>query len=315
MQIFNDLTYINNSSLALGYFDGMHLGHKVVLKNAINFAKKNKTVSTVVIFKTHPLLFLTGQNVEQILTLDEKLEIFEKTGIDNVVLLNFEDFSSVKAFDYLNNILVKYFSPRAITTGFNHNFGFNKEGNSDFLRKYSEKYGYKYFEIPPFTIDGNIVSCSVIRNMLRLGNFYEANKLLGYNFFVKERVIKGDKIASKLGFPSANINYPENKIKIPMGVYFVKVKADGKTYNGILNHAFSPTIKNETHLKTEVHIINFNKDIYCQNIEISFIAKIRNQIKFENTEKLKAQLIRDIAFTDIYDKFINTKFSFPHSEF
>lgn len=315
MQIFNDLTYINNSSLALGYFDGMHLGHKVVLKNAINFAKEHNTVSTAVIFREHPLLFLTGQNVEQILTLDEKLEIFEKTGIDNVILLDFEDFSSVKAYDYLNNILVKYFSPSAITTGFNHNFGFNKDGNSEFLRKYSQKYGYKYFEIPPFTMDGNIVSCSVIRGMLRLGNFYEANKLLGYNFFVKESVIKGDKIASKLGFPSANISYPENKIQIPFGVYFVKVKTGGNVYNGVLNHGFAPTLNNENKLKTEVHIVGFNKNLYGENIEISFIAKIRNQIKFESTEKLKAQIIRDIAFTDIYDKFINTKFSFPSREF
>ena len=305
MQIFDTLTYINNSSLALGYFDGLHSGHKVVLKNAINIAKKNNTVSSVIIFKNHPLNYLSDKFVEQILTLDEKLEMLDKIGVDNVVLLDFEKFASVKAKDYLKNILIKYFSPIAITTGFNHSFGFNKEGNSSFLRNFQPIYSYRYYEIPPFTIEGNIVSCSVIKNMLRLGNFFEANKLLGYKFFIRGIVTEGDKIASKLGFASANIDYPDIKIKIPLGIYFVQVIYENKIYNGVLNHGFSPTLDNQTKLKTEVHLINFNKNIYGKKISIYFIAKIRNQIKFESVEKLKLQIQRDIAFTDIYGKFIN----------
>lgn len=315
MQILNQLTYINKSSLALGFFDGLHTGHRVVLKNTINLAKKHKTNSTVIIFCKHPLNFLTGKNVEQILTLEEKLEMFEKIGIDNVVLLDFNEFSNIKAIDYIEKVLIKYYSPIAITTGFNHHFGYNAEGNSELLRRLGTKYGYKYFEIPPYTINGNIVSCSVIRSMLKLGNFYEANKLLGYNFFVRSNVVKGEKIASKLGFPSANINYPDNKIKIPFGVYFVKVKHMNNVYKGILNYGFAPTLDNETKLKTEVHILNFNKEIYGQNIEIAFITKIRNQMKFDNIEKLKTQIIRDIAFADIYDRFINTHISFPNKSF
>ena len=310
MQIFNELTYINNSSLVLGYFDGLHLGHKVVLKNAINFAKENNIKSTVIIFRNHPLNVISNKSIEQILTLDEKLEIFQQTGIDNVILLNFEDYAAIKAAFYLENIIVKYFSPLAITTGFNHSFGFNKEGNNEFLRRYSKKYGYKYFEIPPFTIDGNIVSCSIIKNMIKQANFYYANKLLGYNFFIREKVITGDNIASKMGFASANIVYPVGKIQIPFGVYFVKVKVDNKLYSGILNHGYAPTINNTDKIKMEVHIINFNDNIYGKKIEISFIAKIRNQIKFDNIEKLKAQIIRDIAFTEIHEKFLTSRFHF-----
>ncbi len=315
MKIHNELTYINNSSLALGYFDGLHLGHKVVLKNAINIAKQNNTQSTVIIFRTHPLSVISDKKIEQILTLNEKLEILNKIGIDNVILLNFEDYASVKAQFYLENILVKYFSPIAITTGFNHSFGFNKEGNSSFLKKYQNKYGYKYFEIPPFTYDGSIVSCSVIRNLIASGDFYEADKLLGYNFFVRGNVVTGDKIASKLGFASANIVYPKDKIQIPFGVYFVKVKYDNEIYTGVLNHGYAPTLNNEVHIKTEVHIIEFNKNIYGKEIEISFIAKIRNQQKFENIEKLKSQIIRDIAFTQIYEKFLNGHFSMTRNKF
>ena len=308
MHIYNELTYINKSSIALGFFDGLHLGHRVVLKNAINIAKESNSQTTVILFKEHPLNFLTTQKVSQILTLDEKIKILEEIGIDNVVLLDFEDYSNITAPDYLEKVLIKYFTPIAITTGFNHYFGFNKEGNSDFLRKNKDKYNYKYFEVPPFVVNENIVSCSVIRNKISLGNFTEANALLGYNYFINGTVIKGQQIAGKLGFPSANIEYPENKIQIPHGVYFVTVDVNEKTYNGVLNHGFAPTINDENKLKTEVHILDFDEDIYSENIKISFVTKIRNQMKFENIEKLKAQIIRDKAFVEIYRHFLNKNF-------
>ena len=307
MQIFDGLTYINNSSLALGFFDGLHLGHKVVLKNSIKIAKINNTQSTVIVFKEHPLNILTNQKIPLLLTLSEKLSMLEKIGIDNVVLLNFSKYSSLKAKDYLENVLIKYFSPIAITTGFNHSFGFNKEGSSEFLRFNSDKYNYKYFEVPPFVIKDNVVSCSVIRNRINLGDFIYANELLGYNFFIKGKVIHGEHIASNIGFPSANINYNDEKIKIPFGVYFVKVNLKANEYNGILNYGFSPTYNNEQEIKTEVHILDFNDDIYGEEIKISFVTKIRDQIKFENSEKLKSQLLRDMAFVEIYKHFIKSE--------
>ena len=249
------------------------------------------------------------------MTLDEKLEMLEKLGIDNVVMLDFNEFSTTTAKDYLENILIKYFSPIAITTGFNHYFGFNKEGNSKFLKENKEKYNYKYFEVPPFVMDESIVSCSVIRNMIQLGNFTQANKLLGYNYFINGTVIEGEKIARTLGFPSANIIYPESKIQIPQGVYYVRVNVQNKEYNGILNHGFAPTLNNETNLKTEVHILDFDNNIYNENIKISFITKIRNQLKFENKEKLIAQINRDIAFAQIYQHFLNGYYHLDTSKF
>ena len=300
MQIYEQLTYINNTSLALGFFDGLHLGHRVVLKNAIKIAQKEKTSSTVITFKNHPLNVLFDQNIEQILTIDEKLRLLNKIGVDNVVLLDFKDISGMLAEDYIQNILVKYFSPIAITTGFNHTFGYKKQGTSKLLKSDEQKYGYKYYEVPPFVIDGDVVSCSVIRNKLQLGNFIEANKLLGYKFYISGNVIHGEKLASKLSFPSANINYPDDKIKIPHGVYFVQVVIDNKQYNGVLNHAYDINGNN----KTEVHIIDFNRNIYGKSILIKFAAKIRNQMQFDDAEKLKYQIRRDIAFTEIYQHFI-----------
>ncbi len=304
MQIYNDLTYIKNSSLGLGFFDALHLGHKVVLKNVIHTAKKYNTTSVAIIFKEHPLNFLTNQKVEQILTLEEKIKMFESIGIDNLIILDFNKFSNMKASDYLKNIIIKYFSPIAITTGFNHSFGYKKEGTSEFLRQNSHNYNYTYYEIPPFVINDTLISCSTIRNRIKLGDFVFANNMLGYKFFINGIVIEGDKIARTIGFPSANIEYSEEKIKIPFGVYYVIVEINSKKYNGILNYGYAPTLNNTTNLKTEVHILNFNQNIYGESIKISFVTKIRNQMNFKTKDKLKDQIIRDIAFCNIYQYFI-----------
>ena len=304
MDIFSELTYINKSSLALGFFDGLHLGHLVVLKNTIKIAKKNNSHSVVITFKEHPSEILTGIKVPQILTLDERLKILESVGIDSVVVLDFSEYISMKANDYLEKILIRYFSPIAITTGFNHSFGFNREGTSEFLHKKADIYKYKYFEVPPFVVNNNVVSCSEIRNKILLGDFVFANQLLGYNFFIRGIVQRGDEIARTLGFPSANISYYDDKIKVPFGVYFVKVRVRGNEYNGILNYGYAPTLSYEQKLKTEVHIIDFNQDIYGEEIKISFITKIREQQRFENKDKLISQLIRDKAFVDIYKYFL-----------
>lgn len=303
MYIFDELTYINNTSLALGFFDGLHLGHKVVLNNAIHIAKKNKTTSTVITFKNHPQTLLSNHKTEYILNNDEKLKILKNIGIDNVILLNFEDISSISGKDYIEKVLVKYFSPIAISTGFNHTFGYNKSGNSKLLMELSELYGYKYYEIPPFVVNGEIVSCSTIKNKLHVADFFNANKLLGYDYFIEGRVNQGEKIAGSIGYPSANITYPPDKISVPFGVYFVQIEYMNKKYNGILNHGYIQR-DNSKIFKTEVHILDFNKNIYGENIKISFIAKIRNQINYNDAEKLKEQIKRDIAFVDIYRHFL-----------
>ncbi len=305
MHIFEELNYIDNSSLALGFFDGVHLAHNVVLKNAVKIAKKNNTQSCVITFKEHPQNTLSSEKVPLILTLDERINLIEKTGIDNLVMLDFNKYINIRAKEYLENIIIKYYSPIAITTGFNHSFGYKKEGSGQFLKENSDKYNYKYYEIPPYVIDGNIVSCSAIRNGIMLGDFILANKLLGYNFFINSTVTEGEHLASKIGFPSANINYSEDKIKIPFGVYYVIVSVLNKNYNGIFNYGYSPTFNNKDILKAEVHIIDFNENIYGEKIKISFITKIRNQMKFENKEKLKEQINRDIAFADIYKHFLH----------
>ncbi len=310
MHILNELTYINKSSLALGYFDGVHMGHSVVLKNTISIAQNYNIPSVVITFGVHPNNILTNSRTEKILTFDERLEMLEKTGIDYVVVLNFEDYKNINAKDYLENIIVKYFHPKAITTGYNHYFGYNREGDGNLIKEMSSKYGYEYYSVPPYVTDGIIVSSSQIRNKLRLGDIQGANNLLGYNYFISGIVEEGEKIASKLGYPSANIQYNEEKVKVPYGVYYVLVEVGDEIYNGVYNYGIVKNKSGEEKFKSEVHIIDFNKNIYSKKIKISFITKIRNQISFENEEKLKYQIQRDIAFTEIYKYFLKKTCSF-----
>ncbi len=315
MKIYNKITQIDKSSIALGFFDGIHLGHRVVLKNAINFAAKNNCKSLVVMFKEHPLSFLCNEKIPMILTLDERIKILEEIGIDNLILLDFEKYANMKAINYLKNVLIDNFHPLAITTGYNHSFGYKKEGNSILLKNNSKNFNYKYFEVPPFLTDNTVVSCTEIRKQLSLGNFYCANKLLGYNFFIKGIVVKGEQLAAKLGFPSANIYYPEEKVKIPHGVYFVKINFEEKEYNGILNHGFAPTVNNNSLLKTEIHILDFSENIYGKQIKVSFITKIRNQMKFSSVEDLKHQINKDISFVNVYKCFLNNQINFSYKNF
>ena len=305
MEVFNELKKSPNISLALGFFDGIHEGHQVVIKNAINIAKKEGTKSAILMFKEHPMKFITGTTTKNILNIEDKLTYLKKIGVDEVYLMDFPKFENLSAEEYIKEVLVKYFSPLAITTGFNHNFGKNKTGSPSLLRELQKEYGYKYFEIPPITCSQSVISSSAVKKAIEEGNVFFAHSLLGYKFFIKSKVIEGAHIASTLGFPSANIKYPENIVEIPYGVYYVIVEYKGEKYNGILNHSKSPSLFPTDMPKTEVHIIGFDKDIYGEEIKVSFVTKIRNELNFESKEKLSAQLLRDKAFVEIYKYYVN----------
>lgn len=303
MKTYNELTEIPNLSLALGFFDGLHQGHKVVIKNAVNYAKQNSVESGVILFREHPMSYIMKNYVKQLITLEDKMSMMEAIGVDNIILLDFDNaLASLSAQDYLKDVLVKYFSPIGITTGFNHTFGANRLGNSEFLRSFQNKYKFRYFEIPPITCNNVVSSSSSIRNAIMCGNLDLSNSLLGYNFFIRSKVIQGQKIGRKLDFPTANFDYPKNIVEVPTGVYLVDIEIEDKTYRGIMNYGYRPTIDSDYNIHAEVHILDFSNDIYGSEIKISFITKIRNEIKFNELSELKYQIIKDLEFARSYKK-------------
>ncbi len=289
MQIFTELNKNPDLSLALGFFDGVHLGHKAVIENAVSFAHNNNCKSAVITFKDHPCCFFYGKCPKYILPRKEREDKIKKLGVDFLYELDFESISGLTAEEYLKDVLVKYFTPLAITTGWNHNFGYQKSGNAKFLRDNSQKFGYEYFELPPQKLNNEIVSSSAIRKYLSQGNIEKANSMLGYKFYTSGTVIKGNQIGRTIGFKTANINYPEKLTELPHGVYSVNT-----TYGkGIANFGIRPTINGSTPV-LEAHIKDFDKDIYEMPIKIEFNKMIRREKKFPSLDDLKQQIQIDI---------------------
>lgn len=289
MQKFSELNQKQNLAIALGYFDGVHIGHRAVIKSAVDFAKKNNTKSAVITFSDHPYCYFKGVCPKYILTREEREKRIASLGIDYLYELNFEDFAHLTAKEYLNNILINHFHPISISTGWNHNFGKNKSGNVNFLEEQAKNYNYKYFKIPPQKINNEIISSTKIRKLLSEGNIEKANLMLGQNFSIEGEIVKGNQIGRTIGFRTANLVYPPELIELPYGVYAVDT-----TYGkGIANFGIRPTI-NGSHTSLEAHILNFEKDIYGEIINVNFNKMIRTEKKFPSLDALKKQINLDI---------------------
>lgn len=311
MQIFTQLDKKPNLSLALGFFDGVHLGHKAVIESAVNFAKQNGNKSAVVTFSDHPCCYFWGVCPKYILTRKEREQEIAQLGVDYLYELDFESISGLTAQDYLKDILVNHFTPLSISTGWNHNFGCKKSGDVKFLRDNSKKYDYEYFELEPQKLDGEIISSTSIRKLLSEGKLEKANEMLGHKFSITGTVVKGNQIGRTIGFNTANLIYPPELIELPYGVYSVNVffprplgereqlcehseaTSAGVGYKGITNFGIRPTI-NGSHAVLEVHILDFDKDIYGQEITVNFDKMIRPEKKFSSLEELKIQIQQDI---------------------
>lgn len=296
MKVFYELNKNLDLSVCLGFFDGVHQGHKVVLKNAVNLAEQNSIKSAVITFREHPLCYLQNRTPQYIIPLEERLRIIEEQGIDYAYVLDFdENIADALAIDYLKDILVENFKPKFITTGFNHYFGANKQGDSLFLRSHQEEFGYKFFEIPPITFNNILISSSKIRQMITDGLTEQIPNLLGEYFYVKGRVITGNRIGRTLSYPTANLKYPPDIIKASRGVYAAFVEVDGIQYKAIANLGKRPTVEGSHSLLLEAHLLNFNENIYDKDIKVSFVKKLRAEKKFDSLPDLKSQLVKDEA--------------------
>lgn len=298
MEVFNNLVGNNFNhkgySVALGFFDGVHLAHKAILSTAAELAKKNNLKSFVVTFKKSPRSYFTPNNsCLSLQTLDDKLDMISKTGIDYAYVLDFEDFKSLSATRYLKDILIKNFNPKYIVTGFNHTFGVNRSGNANFLRT-NESFGYKYIEVEKIRLNNTLISSTNIKKFVEKGYIKEANALLGYDFNIQGCVQKGMGLARKLGYKTANVFWDNNLVHPPYGVYFGCVEYKGLIYRALINWGKKPTINKDNAPLLETHILDFDKEIYGENIRVYFKAPLREEKKFNNLEELKSAITYDV---------------------
>lgn len=268
----------------LGNFDGVHIGHQNLIKEAIKYAKMNNLESIVYTFSTLP------SNKKYIMTVDEKIESIKDLGVDRVYI---EDFFNVKNYtpnEFVTEILKGKLKAVKVFCGYNYTFGNNKSGNVDLLSNLIDT-----TIINEVKVDDIRTSSSIIREYIESGNLELANKLLGKPFKICGEVIHGKKLGRTLGFPTANIRPNALKIGVPLGVYGVKIKIEGydKLYTAIMNIGRTPTISNNNQVISETNILDFNEDIYGKKISVFLYKMIRSEKKFENIEKLKEQMLKD----------------------
>lgn len=305
--IYNIEEYKNNQPvcLALGAFDGIHLGHLELIKQTVKNAKINKIKSLLLTFKPHPRsVIFKNKNFKLITSYEEKEEIISKLGIDIMLVLNFnEQLFKMSAEEFINEIILKHINVKEIFVGFNFNFGNNRLGNTELLNKLGTQLGFKVNIIEPVKIDTFIISSSKIRLLIEAGAIEEVIAFLGRPFSIIGKVVKGDGLGQKLNVPTANICLKYDYTITPKpGVYIVKCNVKNKFYNGIINIGVRPTVyeKKSDKIIFELHILNFNNNIYNEEIKIYFLKRLRDEKKFLNFIELYEQIKYDINVTNEY---------------
>ncbi len=276
--------------ICLGNFDGVHKGHQELIRKTVKLAKENNYASQVISFYPHPRSFF-NENIQYINSLAEKNRLVSKLGADSLELLSFnQELSSLSAEDFIKDIIYKKLKTRILVVGYDFFFGKNRQGNPEFLKEKASQYGIEVYIIPPVKVAGQLVSSTLIKEELQAGRIKEANELLGYNYQLSARVITGKQIGREIGFPTANLDYHKDKLLPGRGVYAVKVSYKRQEYFGLANIGIKPTVKKDSSLEVEVHLLNFEGDLYGQTLQVEFLDKIRDEKKFSSLEELKEQI-------------------------
>ena len=301
MKIYNNINFVEkkflNSVIAIGNFDGVHLGHQELLKKAYIFSRKLNKFFGIFTFDPLPKDFFNGTD-NKILNIDEKVDIIKKFGGDFFIKQKFNyNFSKISRDNFVNKILLKKLKAHSIFVGKDFRFGFKRKGNVSFLKKLSQNNNIKIFVINFKKFNNYTISSSKIRSLIQTGKVNLVNKIMGRPWSISGRVIKGKKLGRKIGFPTANIKI-FNQIKPSFGVYSVKIIFNKKTYKGIANFGVRPTFGNSRPI-LEVNLFGKNHNFYNKNIKVLFIDFIRKEKKFKNSTMLVRQIKKDIKVAKI----------------
>ncbi|AWU39652.1 bifunctional riboflavin kinase/FMN adenylyltransferase [Blattabacterium punctulatus] len=280
----------------LGFFDGVHIGHKKIIQNLI-FRAKGKYCTVLLTFNPHPKeVLIPKKNILYLNTLPERIHHLKKTGIEHLIIHPFtQKFSKLSIQDFFKNILFSKMKIKKIITGYDSHLGKNRDGTFHQLKKISKSYGIKIYKVNnPYKYKKKIISSTNIRKSLLIGNIEWANNALGYLYNLSGYVIKGKGIGKTLDFPTANIQLNENKLIPKKGVYAVKVNIFNPFYKGMMNIGICPTVnKKNKKIKIEVHIFDFYQEIYGKKIDIFIVKRIREEKKFSTLYDLKRQIKKD----------------------
>ncbi len=299
MAIFFDtaaLPSFQNAVVTIGTFDGVHLGHKAILQEVVKQARKMNGESVLITFDPHPRkLLFPSQELKLLTPLYRKLQLVTDAGIDHVVVVPFtHEFAGLSATEYITHFLVQHFQPHTIIIGYDHQFGHDRQGNIALLQQYCEPHNYYVVEIPAQLIAEAAVSSTKIRKAITAGHVQDAAHMLGRYYTLGGKVIRGKQLGRTIGYPTANIEPHDAAQVVPaIGIYAVTVQWQNKQLRGMLSIGHNPTVTDEKKIHIEVNIFDFDEDIYGEDLEIAFVAYLRNEEKFDSLAALQDQLGND----------------------
>lgn len=304
MKVYTKLTDLTKSYrdivVALGMFDGVHIGHQSIIRRAVELAREIKGTAMVFTFSNHPLSVVAPQalppQIGNNLLRETRLQ---KLGVDVLMSVPFTRAFAGNSPEEFLQLLQQEFAPRYVVTGPNYTFGAKGKGNQRLLLRAGRDYGFRTEICPAVLKEGRPVSSTRIRSLLDQGNLLEANDFLGYEFTVIDRVIHGDQRGRTLGFPTANLAIPDERVMLPNGVYAARVIYEGKHYDGLANIGNNPTFEG-CNRRLEVNIQDFSQDIYDKVLEVRFLARLRDEVKFDGVEQLVRQMRKDKEKARLY---------------
>ena len=291
-----DFKDVKNPVVTTGMFDGVHLGHQKIINRLKEVAKEQNGETVLLTFYPHPrmVLFPEDNELELLNTQKEKIELLKQLGIDHLIIYPFtKEFSRLTSVEFVRNILVNQMKTKRLVIGYNHHFGRNREGSFEHLKEYGPLYGFEVEEIPAQDIDNIEISSTKTRNALKAGDVKTANSFLGHSYSIHGKVVEGLKLGRTIGYPTANIVVDDKYKLIPEdGIYAVKLKYNGTELNGMLSIGNNPTVEGKGR-SIEVHIFEFDENIYNKDLTIYFIERLRDEVKFNTLEELTVQLLKD----------------------
>lgn len=299
MKIYNDLDSVafeNRLAVALGNFDGVHMGHRRLLEEMVNYSLRAGTIPSVFLFYPHPQKMLDPANApKMLLDLEKKIDILKSLNIKIAFIIPFTvEIASLTPEEFVEEVIVKKLKAEAVFVGFNFRFGCKASGTPEFLKELGTKYGFKVTVLPPVTIDGELVSSTRIRELLTIGDIQKAKKLLGYWPVIRGKIIKGDQRGRILGFPTANIDIPKDVLIPCSGVYAGKGIVDKEQYPSVVNIGKRPTFYDNSETTIEAHLIGYKEFAYGKKIEIELYERLREERKFSRVQDLIGQIQEDI---------------------
>ena len=296
MQISDDIKIERNmpSAVALGFFDGIHIGHRLVLNRCVELAKKNNLIPTVFTFNVGDSVPESKKNLTLIHTSEQKNRIFEDIGIEQIISPDFTDFKDFSPEEYIEKVLYKSLNAKILVCGRDHHFGKKGVADVSFLKEYSKQFGIEVVTVDDAILDGAPVSSTRIREAIKNGDVVLAERMLGHSFSIEEPVINGRKIGRTINFPTINQRFPEKFTILKYGVYFTEVECEHGHFCGVTNVGVKPTF-NSNDLTCETYILDFNGDLYGKTVKISFKRLLRKEQKFGTIDELRQQISKDIA--------------------